>query len=85
VNRFAEQIYGLGWRGRPSGGMDKRWGVVPILVEELKPAEGRGPEGDMIYQPNSTTRDLVGRPGDKESLEGLLQAFGDTLGELRRR
>jgi hypothetical protein len=78
VNRWAERFYQLGWRGRPSRGMDKRWGKAPITEEEL-----RSVEGVMIYRPAPGTRDHNGRPGDRESIEQLLREFGVMLAELR--
>ncbi|WP_041360533.1 hypothetical protein [Methylococcus capsulatus] len=80
VNRFAERLYQLGWRGRPNRNMNRRWGVVPISAEEVMKAEGV-----MIYQPDEATRDHNGRPGDKESIEGLLCEFEAVLYELRHR
>jgi hypothetical protein len=79
VNRFAKHLYSLGWRARPSRGMDKSLGVIPVSADELNATEGV-----MIYRPDKFVRDHVGQPGDKESLEGLLRELKILLDELHR-
>lgn len=80
VSRWAARFYRHGWRGRKSAGMRDRWGIVPITAEEL-----RSPvDGCMLYYPTEAARDHNGRPGDRESLEGLLQEFAALLAELHQ-
>ena len=79
VNRWAQRFYRHGWRGRPSRRMRERWGVEFITEDELWLVEGV-----MLYNPDKRTRDHIGRPGDRESLEVLLSDFAVMLGELHR-
>jgi hypothetical protein len=54
--------------------------VVPVTKEELV-AEN---EGIMQYAPAPDIRFHNGRPGDRESLEGLLSAYSELLDDLRK-
>ncbi len=79
ANRWAKRFHQIGWRARPKGGKRDRWGVEPVTEDEI-----RGAEGVLIYHPDDATRDHVGRPGDRESLEQLLHTLSEMLIELRR-
>jgi hypothetical protein len=79
ANKWMKRFYGLGWRGRPAGGMRERWGVKPIGAHELESKV----QGIMQYEPDPHTRDHIGRPGDRESLLGLLTGYSELLAELQ--
>ena len=80
VNRWMKAFYALGWRGRPRGGKNLRWGVTEINEDEIKTSEAA-----MIYHPSVDVRDHTGRSGDAASLELFFDAFALMMAELRER
>jgi hypothetical protein len=90
ANKWIKRFHALGWRGRPSnsprfadvrGDRRERWGVVPVTKEELDSEN----EGIMQYNPDHDIWEHNGRPGDRESLEGLLCDYSELLKELRKK
>lgn len=80
VNRWMKVFHELGWRGRPRGGKNLRWGVVDVGEEEIKASEAA-----MIYHPSKDTRDHSGRPGDAANLGLFFDAFAQMVAEMRER
>jgi hypothetical protein len=60
--------------------MRERWGVIQITDAELQSKV----QGTMQYEPRIDTRDHTGRPGDRQSLEGLLTDYAEMLDELHQ-
>jgi len=79
ANKWMKRFYDRGWRGREAEGMRERWGVIPIVDLELRSKV----QGIMQYEPRSDIRDHTGRPGDRQTIEGLLADYAEMLGELR--
>lgn len=80
TNKWMKRFYDLGWRGRPSKGMDKRWGIESVTDDELK---SRKLQGIMRYRPRDTISCHNGRVADAASLTNLLTELSEFLGEVR--
>lgn len=80
VNRWMKVFHELGWRGRPRGGKNLRWGVVDVDEAEI-----RASEAAMIYHPSADIRDHSGRAGDAANLGLFFDAFAAMVAEMRTR
>jgi hypothetical protein len=78
TNRWMKRFYSHGWRGRPSRGMNRRWGAENVPSEELT----SNIQGIMRYQPSTTISCLNGRPGDHQNLQDFFTDFAAMLAEL---
>jgi hypothetical protein len=78
TNKWMRRFYERGWRGRPSKGMRERWGVISVAAPELESKV----QGIMRYLPSPGLSCHTGRPGDTDSLKGLLVDLSELLQEL---
>lgn len=79
TNELMRAVHAIGWRGRPSKGMLQRWGVQEISAEELDSKV----QGIMRYLPSENLSCHNGRPGDAESLLGLIACLTSAVSKTQ--